>query len=169
MERKLTELEQIRRNKIEKLTQMGINPFSRDIAFSDNSTTLIKKYNQFTREQLEEKNHQASVIFRIMTMRGPFIVGKDAYGPVQAYAGKELDAQIQEIKNLLDIGDIIKIEGTVMKTKTGALTVKAKKINITTKSLRPLPEKFHGLKDIEERYRHRYVDLIMNDEVKKIF
>lgn len=169
MNRKFTELELLRRNKIEEYKKEGINPYSRDVEFSATSKKLHEEYDQFTKEELEEKKAKESSIFRLMTMRGPFLVGKDSTGKVQAYVPKDLSAKIIELKNSLDLGDIIKVSGIVMKTKTGEVTIKAKDIKLITKSLKPLPEKFHGLKDVEERYRRRYLDLIMNEETKNTF
>ena len=169
MERKFTELEKIRREKLSKYEEMGINPWSKKIDFSDDSKTLNEKYSQFTKEELNDKNENVSVIGRIMNKRGPFIVIKDYFGTTQGYIAKDLDTKILELVSTLDIGDIVRFEGKVMKTGTGIVSVRAKQIDLITKSLRPLPEKFHGLKDVEERYRRRYLDLLMNDEVKKTF
>lgn len=82
---------------------------------------------------------------------------------------KELSESQKELIDSLDLGDIIRAEGLVMKTGTGVVAIRAESVELLTKSLRPLPEKFHGLKDVEERYRRRYVDLIINDEVKETF
>lgn len=169
MKRKLTELELIRREKLAKLQKLGYSGFERGIQTEDNSASLLKKYGAKSREQLASENIKTSISFRVMTLRGPFIVGKDAFGPAQVYVGKDFANSVLDVKNLLDIGDIIFAQGQIMKTQTGILTVRADKLKIVTKALKPLPEKFHGLKDVEERYRHRYVDLIMNDEIKALF
>ena len=169
MKRKFTELEQVRRDKLDKYKEMGINPYSRTTESTDNSVSLTEKYEQYTKAELEEKGFQASVIFRILTQRGPFLVGKDSQGPVQSYIGKNFSEEVLALKSTLDIGDIVRVEGTVMKTGTGALTVRGEKLELITKSLRPLPEKFHGLTDVEERYRRRYVDLLVNEDVKNVF
>lgn len=169
MERKLTELEQIRREKLSKYKEMGVKPWSKKIDFSDNSKTLNDKFNNFTKEELHDKKEIVSVVGRIMTKRGPFIVIKDSFGTTQGYVGKDFDKQVLDLVSTLDIGDIVRFEGEVMKTGTGVISVRANKLTLITKSLKPLPEKFHGLKDVEERYRRRYLDLLMNDEVKKTF
>lgn len=169
MNRKFTELEQNRRNKLDQYKSMGVNPYSREVEYTDNSITLAEKYDRLSKEELHEQKHQSSVVFRIMTTRGPFLVGKDTHGAMQAYVGKDFDAKVLELKETLDLGDIVKVKGEVMKTNTGTLTVRAEELTLITKSLKPLPEKFHGLKDVEERYRRRYVDLMMNDEVKNVF
>ena len=169
MPRKLTELEQIRRAKLSKYAELGINPWSKKMDFSDNSQTLIKKYQKFTKDELNNKKDKASVVGRIMTKRGPFIVVKDSLGVAQGYISKDLDNTLLDLVNTLDIGDIVRFEGEVMKTGTDIVSIRVKDLNLITKSLRPLPEKFHGLKDVEERYRRRYLDLLMNDDVKKTF
>ena len=95
---------------------------------------------------------------------------KDRAGQIQIYVKKDdIGAEAYEIFTIFDIGDFIGVEGRLSKTKTGELTIFAKKITLLTKSLLPLPEKWHGLKDIELRYRQRYVDLIVNPEVKDVF
>lgn len=169
MKRKLTEQELVRREKLKKLNSLGYSGFERNIQFSNSTKTLKTKYEKFSKEQLAEKNIEASIVLRVMTMRGPFIVGKDATGNGQGYVPKDLPNKILAIKELIDIGDIVWLQGIVMKTQTGTLSIKVQDLKIVTKALKPLPEKFHGLKDVEERYRHRYVDLIMNEEIKKVF
>lgn len=169
MDRKLTELELIRRNKLEKIKALGINPYSRNVQHTDSSKTLEEKYGKFSKEELHEKKIISSLVGRVMTTRGPFIIGKDSTGPIQAYIAKKEFSEIVELIKFLDLGDIVRFEGEVMKTQTGTLTIRASKFEILSKSLKPLPEKFHGLKDVEERYRRRYLDLIMNDDVKETF
>ena len=169
MNRNFTELELIRRNKLKKIKELGLNPYSRNIKHSDNSESLIKKYNKFSKEDLSNQKNIASIVGRVTTIRGPFVIGKDSKGPIQAYISKKEFPNIVEIIKLVDIGDIVRFEGEVMKTQTGSLTIKANKFEFLSKSLRSLPEKFHGLKNVEERYRRRYLDLIMNKEVKNTF
>lgn len=169
MDRKFTELELVRRGKMEKMIESGINPFSRNVNYSDTSNTLSEKYDQYSKEELEGKKFKASVVGRVMTTRGPFIVGKDSTGPIQAYIAKNEFPEVVEITKFMDIGDFVRFEGIVMKTQTGTISIRAEKFEIITKALKPLPEKFHGLKDVEERYRRRYLDLIMNEDVKQTF
>ncbi|WP_335904861.1 OB-fold nucleic acid binding domain-containing protein, partial [Mycoplasma todarodis] len=106
---------------------------------------------------------------RMMGSRGPFIVAKDPSGQLQAYIAKKEFPEMAELTKTLDTGDYIWFEGEVMKTNTGAITIRASKFMLLSKSLRPLPEKFHGLQDVEERRRRRYVDLIMSEETKNRF
>ena len=168
----LTEQEQIRRNKMEDLRQKGIDPFGSRFERTENSQTLKEKYASYSKEELHEMNKTAKVAGRIMTKRCKGKVGfmhiQDRYGQLQIYL--RFDALGEEeyaLFKVADIGDIVGIEGEVMRTDMGELTVKALHYTHLTKALRPLPEKFHGLQDKEEARRRRYVDLIMNEEARK--
>lgn len=170
MKRHFTELEIVRRSKLDQYKLLGVNPFTKHFLNAEPASSLINKFDQFSREELASKHFQVTVHGRIMTMRGPFLVLKDSTGLMQAYLPKEgLSDKEYAVIKLLDIGDIVEVTGQIMKAETGALAVRAKKLNLIAKSLRPLPEKFHGLKDVEERYRRRYLDIIMNDHVKETF
>ena len=169
MERKFNELELTRRAKLEKYKEMGVDAWSSAPKFSDNSKSLAEKFDKFSKEELHDKKETASVVGRIMTTRGPFVSCKDSEGNIQAYIAKKEFPEIGDLVKTLDIGDIVFFSGEVMKTNTGAITIRANEFTLLSKSLKPLPEKFHGLKDVEERYRRRYLDLIMNDETKKTF
>ena len=169
---KLTEQQQIRRNKMEDLRQKGIDPFGSRFERTENSQTLKEKYASYSKEELHEMNKTAKVAGRIMTKRCKGKVGfmhiQDRYGQLQIYL--RFDALGEEeyaLFKVADIGDIVGIEGEVMRTDMGELTVKALHYTHLTKALRPLPEKFHGLQDKEEARRRRYVDLIMNEEARK--
>lgn len=168
LEEDLNHLVQIRRDKLEKLKQEGKNPFEiRKFNRTHTSQEIVDNYNA-----LEGKD--VTVAGRMMGKR---IMGKasfchiqDGDGGIQSYVsinelGEESYKQFKED----DIGDIIGITGFVFKTKTGEISIHAKEVTLLSKSLRPLPEKFHGLKDTDLRYRQRYVDLIMNPEVKTTF
>ncbi len=142
------------------------NTFRRD----SYAEQLQKEFGDKTKEELVALNHPAKVAGRIMAMRGPFLVLQDMTGRIQAYVDKNhLPAELlQEIKTW-DIGDIIGAEGPVHKSGKGDLYVYLDKVALLTKSLRPLPDKYHGLQDQEMRYRQRYIDLIMNEEVRRNF
>lgn len=162
-----------RRQKLTQLRNQG-NPFPNNFKPQDNSTDLHQNYEQFTKEELAEKNIPAIISGRMMLKRvmgkASFATLADSKGRIQAYLSKEkLGEEAYEAFKHHDIGDIIGISGTLMKTKTGELTVDAKEVRLISKGVRPLPEKFHGLSDQEQRYRQRYLDLIMNDESKEIF
>ena len=164
----LNQLMKIRREKLAKLQEEGKNPFE----ITKFNTTHNSKQIKENFEELEGKD--VTIAGRMMAKR---IMGKasfchiqDAEGKIQSYVsinelGEESYKQFKED----DIGDIIGITGFVFKTKTGEISIHAKQVTLLSKSLRPLPEKFHGLKDADLRYRQRYVDLIVNPEVKDTF
>ena len=123
-----------------------------------------------SKEELAELQGTVNIAGRIMARRGPFLVLQDMSGKIQVYINRKGFAKelVDEI-DTWDIGDIIYAQGELFKTKTDELSVKAESIGLLTKSLRPLPEKFHGLTDQEQRYRMRYVDLIMNEQTRETF
>ena len=173
MEEKLTDQELARRAKLEKYVEMGIDPYGQKFERTDTSKSIHEKCDAKSDEELNENFVYVTIAGRIMSLRrmgkASFMNIKDVTGSMQVYVG--IDVVGEETYNLFklaDIGDIVGVYGRVMRTRTGELTVRAEKYTHLTKSLRPLPEKFHGLTDVEERYRHRYVDLIMNDESRKI-
>lgn len=157
----------IRRKKLESLREQGIEPYGEKYDVSHRSTEIIEGF-----DELEGK--AVCVSGRIMTRRGhgkaAFAHLQDGVGSIQIYisedrVGKERYLVYQD----LDIGDIIGVTGDVFKTRTGEVTVNIVSFKILAKALRPLPEKWHGLKDIDLRYRQRYVDLIVNPEVLRTF
>ncbi len=164
----MNQLMQVRKEKLDKLMQEGKNPFE-ITKFNRTHTTkdIIEKY-----DELEGKD--VTVAGRIMGKR---IMGKasfchiqDGEGKIQSYVSiNELGEESYKEFKEDDIGDIIGITGFVFKTKTGEISIHAKEVKLLTKSLKPLPEKFHGLKDTDLRYRQRYVDLIVNPEVRDTF
>ena len=172
-ELELTEQERVRRGKMEELRQKGIDPFGHKFQRLDNSSTLKEKYGHLSKEELAEMNIETSVAGRIMTKRCKGKVGfmhiQDALGQIQIYL--RFDNMPEEeylMYKTCDIGDIVGILGLVMRTDTGELTIKASNYVHLSKALRPLPEKFHGLQDREEARRHRYVDLIVNSDARRI-
>ncbi|AIV03764.1 lysyl-tRNA synthetase [Candidatus Malacoplasma girerdii] len=166
MERKFNDQELIRREKLKTLINEGKNPFLiENFKRNTNAKAFIEKYQSQTKEQLHECHDEIIIAGRIMAIRQTFGVIKDFSGSVQFYLNKKNfdEKTFHEFKQL-DIGDIIGLVGTPMKTNTGEMTVNVKKFTLLSKSLKPLPEKWHGLVDEEARARSRYVDLIMNDE-----
>ncbi|WP_434144144.1 lysine--tRNA ligase [Photobacterium leiognathi] len=141
------------------------NDFRRDSLAAD----LEAKYDEMTKEELEEAGHVFAIAGRIMAKRGPFLAIQDVSGRIQAYASKDVQKELKEKYSGLDIGDIIGIKGTLHKSGKGDLYVNMDEYELLTKALRPLPEKFHGLTDQEMRYRQRYVDLIVNDDSRHAF
>ena len=173
MAEKLTEQEKVRRQKMQDLIDMGIDPFGQRYERDTKCGEITAKYENATKEELEEKAVKVRIAGRIMRKRrqgkAGFMNIQDVSGDMQIYVRKdEIGDDQYEIFKKNDIGDIVGIEGTVMKTDHGQLSVRAKEYTHLSKSLRPLPEKFHGLTDTEERFRRRYVDLIMNEEAMKI-
>ena len=171
--REFTEQETIRREKAEELRLKGIEPFGSKIDLTSDSKDIKEKFSDMSKEDLEDAKNEVVVAGRIMTKRGKGKVGfmhiQDKYGQIQIYVRKDvLGEENYDLFKKSDIGDIVGIEGYVMRTDTGELTIKASKYIHIVKALRPLPEKFHGLSDVEERFRRRYVDLIMNEDAKKI-
>lgn len=170
---KLTEQEVIRRQKMEDLRAQGIDPFGHAYVRTHRSGDIRREYGMCTKEELEEKNVTVKVAGRIMTKRrqgkAGFMHIQDLDGQIQIYVRKdEIGDEAYEVFKKSDLGDIVGIEGVVMRTNHGELSVRAQVYTHLTKALRPLPEKYHGLQDKEERFRRRYVDLIMNEEAKRI-
>lgn len=170
---KLTEQEVIRRQKMEDLRSMGIDPFGHAYQRTHKSGEIRNAYENLTKEELEEQNVTVKVAGRIMTKRrqgkAGFMHIQDIDGQIQIYVRKDVvGEEAYEVFKKSDLGDIVGIEGTVMKTNHGELSVKAEVYTHLTKALRPLPEKYHGLQDVEERFRRRYVDLITNENSKRI-
>ncbi len=169
----LTEQEQVRREKLSKYIEKGIDPFGKRYNRDSWSADLKEKYGKYSHEEMEEKEVIVSIAGRIMTLRDmgkvAFMHIQDKKGQMQAYLRKDtLGEETWEVFKLADIGDIVGIKGKLMITKTGELSVKTLEYTHLTKALRPLPEKFHGLQDKEEARRRRYVDLIMNEDSKRI-
>ncbi len=135
---------------------------------------LLSLYGEFSKEELEEKEISVSIAGRIMTKRGKGKAGfahiQDLHGQVQIYVRKDaVGDEEYELFKTADLGDLVGIEGKVFKTNVGELSVKATGFTLLTKSLRPLPDKYHGLKDVEQRYRQRYLDLITSMESRETF
>ncbi len=162
-----------RRAKLNNLRQQGQaypNDFRRNALAAD----LIAKYSDETTEALESNPHAVAVAGRIMLRRvmgkASFVHIQDMSGRIQLYVRQDaVPPEQYDAFKTWDTGDIVGVEGVLFKTKTGELSVKVRAIQLLTKSLRPLPDKFHGLADQELRYRQRYVDLIMNEETRKAF
>jgi lysyl-tRNA synthetase class 2 len=164
----------VRREKLHRLEEKGLDPFGKRFDRSHFTNQIVNEYTNLTNEELEEKDIQATIAGRMMTKRGKGKAGfaniQDLTGQIQLYVRQDAIGEEQyEIFKMADLGDIVGVTGKVFKTKVGELSIKVKDFVLLTKSLRPLPDKFHGLKDIEQRYRQRYLDLIMNHESKKTF
>ena len=172
-ERELNDQQKVRRQKMDALRQAGIDPFGKGYKRTHRSGELRALYAEKTAEELDAENVQVSIAGRIMSKRRMGKLGfmhiLDRDGKIQAVVNKRIVGdEVYEIFKASDIGDIIGIKGKVIKTQTGELSVEATEYTHLSKALRPLPEKFHGLTDKEERYRRRYLDLIMNDQSRNI-
>ncbi|MDQ2077327.1 lysine--tRNA ligase [Marinimicrobium sp. ABcell2] len=157
-----------RRGKLTAIRENG-NAFPNDFRREHSCEVLQKDHGEKTKEELEALDHKVSVAGRIMAKRGPFMVLQDVSGTVQLYADKDTQKIIKDTWGQWDVGDIVGAKGALHKSGRGDLYVKMEHYQLLTKSLRPLPEKYHGLNDQEQRYRQRYVDLIVNPEVRDTF
>jgi lysyl-tRNA synthetase class 2 len=169
----INELIEQRIKKLEELRQSGIEPFGGFFYAEDHTSDLLSKFSSATRETLEADPVSCSLAGRIISMRdfgkAAFAHIQDITGKIQIYFKKDVLGKKQNLIKKLDIGDIIGLKGRLFRTRTNELTVEVEDFVFLTKSLRPLPEKWHGLKDIETRYRQRYVDLIVNPDVRQTF
>lgn len=173
MERTFTDQELVRREKAEKIKELGLDPYGQKFKRDAFAQDLKEKYKDVEHDAFANMQDTATVAGRIMFIRkmgkASFFSIKDKTGPIQIYISiNDIGEESYNLFKTADLGDIVGVYGKIMKTKTGEITIKCLKYTHLVKSLRPLPEKFHGLTDIEERYRRRYVDLIMNDDAKKI-
>lgn len=164
----------VRREKLQALRNKGIDPFGMRFERTHSTADLKASFDRVSKEELAEREEEVKIAGRIMTKRGKGKAGfahiQDLEGQIQIYVRKDAVGEEQyELFDMADIGDIIAVVGTVFKTKVGELSIRASEFIVLSKALRPLPDKFHGLRDIEQRYRQRYVDLIMNPEVKQTF
>lgn len=176
MSEEMNDQMQVRRQKLQELYDLGIDPFGKKFDRSSMAAPLHEDWDQFSKEELKEKEDesQVSIAGRLMTKRGKGKAGfahvQDLSGQIQIYVRKDQVGEEQfDLWKAADLGDIVGIEGVMFKTNTGELSVKAKSFTLLTKSLRPLPDKFHGLQDVEQRYRQRYLDLITNQDSTQTF
>ena len=163
-----------RREKLNQLRQRG-NPFPNTFRREDLAQDLHQKYDDVEGEELKTKEIQAVVAGRIMLRRAmgkaTFITIQDVSDKIQLYVARDnlAEGEYENTISMLDLGDIVGVKGTLFKTKTGELTVRATEFELLTKALRPLPDKHKGLTDQETRYRQRYLDLIANEESRRTF
>lgn len=163
----LNELMQARRDKLAAIVGKGIEPFGRHYEPTHHAQEIVEGF-----DALEGKT--VRVAGRIMAIRGHGKAGfanlRDMSGQIQLYLRQDIIGdEAYDLVHQIDLGDIIGVEGEVFRTRTGEISIKAAVVSFLTKALRPLPEKWHGLKDVEIRYRQRYLDLIVNPDVKRAF
>jgi lysyl-tRNA synthetase, class II len=164
----------VRREKMNTMRENGLDPFGKRFDRTHFAKELVEQYGELENEDLEAKNISSTVAGRIMTKRGKGKAGfahiQDLTGQIQVYVRQDAIGEDQyKIFTSADLGDIIGVTGVIFRTKTGELSIKVQDFVFLTKALRPLPDKFHGLKDVEQRYRQRYLDLIMSQESKATF
>ena len=164
----------VRRQKMQAFRNHGMDPFGGRFERTHLSQEIIEQYGELSKEELEETPHEVIIAGRVMTKRGKGKAGfahiQDLKGQIQIYVRKDaIGEESYGFYNTVDLGDILGIKGTVFKTNVGELSIKAKEVEFLTKALRPLPEKFHGLKDVEQRYRQRYLDLLTSESSKDTF
>lgn len=157
------------------LKKSGLNQYPNDFKPDSTAKELFKLYGELPKEELEKINKVFRLAGRIVGLRGfgkaTFMHLLDRTGKIQLYLQQQIlgEDNYKKLMEILETGDIIGVEGALFKTRTGEFTVKVTSAKILVKSLRPLPEKWHGLQDVEIRYRQRYLDLIANQDVKKLF
>lgn len=171
--REFTEQELVRREKAEKIRELGMDPFGHKFERTAFASEIKEKYCDVEHDAFETMTDEATVAGRIMFIRkmgkASFFTIKDKTDSIQIYISiNDIGEETYNLFKSADLGDIVGVRGKIMKTKTGELTIKCLEYTHLVKALKPLPEKFHGLTDIEERYRRRYVDLIMNDDSRKV-
>lgn len=163
-----------RKQKLEDLRKQGINPYTYRYEKNASASEIKQVYSKLKPEEHDTMRNKVRVAGRLMNIRS---MGKAAFAQLQDFSGQiqlyfrhdDVGKEAYELFRKLDIGDIIGVEGSVFKTRTGEVTVDVRSFELLTKSVLPLPEKYHGLKDPEIRYRQRYVDLFVNPEVRKTF
>ena len=163
-----------RRAKLASLKAQDIAPFKHGVARDTTAAEFRQRYAAQSRAELAASDVEHSMAGRIRAVRmfgkAAFFQLEDGSARYQAFLAKEeLGVNFQFCKELLEVGDIVLLRGTAMKTKTDELTLRAKQVTLLTKSIRPLPEKFHGLSDVETRYRQRYLDLIVTPKTRQTF
>lgn len=163
-----------RMQKLQELRASGINPYPNRFRISHRIQEIVERYGQAPNEALETVEEIFVIAGRMMSRREhgktAFCHLQDGTGKLQAYLRREdVGERVFEILLKSDIGDFFGLRGRLFRTRTGELTLRAEEITLVSKSLRPLPEKWHGLKDVELRYRQRYIDLLVNPDVKKVF
>ena len=169
----LNDQEEARQAKLPKYVELGVDPFGARYDWKDRICDLRDKYGKLTAEELTAQNPEVNVAGRLVAIRrmgkASFVNLKDEYGTIQAWIGINVIGEHDySVFKLADLGDIVGLAGTLMLTRTGELTIRVNKYTHITKCLKPLPEKFHGLTDAEDRYRKRYLDLMVNDDSRRV-
>ena len=169
-----SELIRVRREKLARIIELGFDPFPTKADVDTTVVAVVKSYGGKSAQELEAEKPRVKLAGRIMGIREfgktAFLVLSERTARIQAYCRKDtLNEREWTLYQNLDVGDWVAIEGPLFRTKTNELSVKVEHLQFLAKALRPLPSKWHGLTDVEQRYRQRYVDLIVNDSVKETF
>ena len=170
----MEDLNEIRLEKLKKIEELGIEPYPYEFKKTDEFKDILTKYKDTPQEELEKEEHVFKIAGRILAVRkmgkSGFLHLFDGEEKLQIYIRKDrVDENAFALYKLLDIGDIIGVGGKIFRTHSNELTILVSELTFLTKSLHPLPEKWHGLQDKELRYRQRYLDLIVNTDTRKIF
>ncbi|MBI3797950.1 MAG: lysine--tRNA ligase [Deltaproteobacteria bacterium] len=166
---------QVRKKKLTALKERGVRTYANDFFPLHTAAELHQRFAAATTEELEKREETFSLAGRIMSLRyfgkAAFFHLQDRSGQIQVYVrqGDSPPEAVTLLKESLDVGDLVGVTGPVFRTRTGELTIKATTLRLLSKALRPLPEKWHGLQDVEVRYRQRYLDLIVNPQVRDTF
>lgn len=162
-----------RAEKAQKMRSMGLNPYANDFVPSTTCSTFLETYKEHNRETLSTSTDSHAVAGRIMAIRSmgkaTFLRIQDRSGSMQLFLQQNRMGASYDLLKLMDVGDHIGAVGTPMRTKTDELSLACDAVRLLTKSIQPLPEKWHGLTNVEQRYRQRYLDLVMNEEVRNTF
>ena len=174
MAEELTDQERVRREKLATYYEQGIDPFGGKFERTHVAKDLHDEFGEMTKDELADLGKEVTLAGRMMTKRGKGKVGfahiQDVSEQIQLYVRKdEIGEEAYEVYKTVDIGDIVGVTGIVFKTNVGELSIQVQQFTLLAKSLRPLPEKYHGLQDVELRYRKRYLDLITNEESRETF
>jgi len=169
-----SDLVKIRKQKIDELRRAGEHPYPNDVTVKDTSSSIRARYDTYGKDDFAGIDTIFTIAGRIMALRmfgkAAFVNLQDRSGQLQAYVRRDyVGADVFGSFKKFDVGDIISVEGRLFKTKTDELTIQASAVRLLSKGIRPLPEKWHGLTDVETRYRERHVDLIMNPKVRDTF
>ena len=169
-----SELIRVRREKLARIVELGFDPFPTKADVDTTVADVVARFGNKSADELNAEHPRVKIAGRIMTIREfgktAFLVLSERTARIQAYCRKDtLSEKEWSLYQNLDSGDWVAVEGTVFRTKTNELSVKVERLHFLVKALRPLPSKWHGLTDVEQRYRQRYVDLIVNDDVKATF
>ncbi len=162
-----------RRDKVAALREAGVEPYARGTAPTHTTAALLADHGDATAEALDDQPVEVGLAGRLMALRRfgktTFAHLQDGGGRLQLFFNRDLLGDAYPLVKRLDLGDWVAVEGPLFRTKTGELTVRVEELTLLTKALRPLPEKWHGLTDVETRFRQRYLDLIVNEEARQVF